>query len=318
MPRVSDPGRRLGAPPPQLPPIARRAPAALPDRPGRWKLMARRWRRGLRSMMLAVLLVMTLGAGLLAANLLTGGAGLRDQFGMATARLGFRIAEIRIDGNAKTTREDIVHRLQADLGTPTLAVSLDHARTAIEGLPWVRAARVERVLPDMIHVTLTERSPVALWQNQGRFVLIDRSGKTVTDGDYHTFATSLPLVVGPGAEEAAVALLDLLAARPDLQSRMVAAVRVGGRRWNLCMNSGADVLLPEGAEAIALQRLSELQASKQVLERPLREIDLRLPDQLRIRAQTDGGCSRAPDTRPASTEPTQAPAAAPVAPRKAT
>ena len=42
-------------------------------------------------------------------------------------------------------------------------------------------------------------------------------------------------------------------------SRMVAAVRVGERRWNLRMNNGADVMLPEGAEAPALARLMELQ-----------------------------------------------------------
>jgi cell division protein FtsQ len=318
MPRVSDPSARLGAvrAQPRLPQASRRVPPPLPDRPGRWKLVGRRCRRWLRPPALASALVVMLGASLVAANVLTHGASLRDQLGLATAGLGFRIATIQIDGNAKTPRDDILHRLRADIGSPTLAVALDQARAAIEGLPWVRAARVERVLPDTIRITLTERSPVALWQNQGHFVLIDRSGKTVTDSDYHAFAGTLPLVVGPGAPEAAVALLDLLASQPDLRGRMVAAVRVGGRRWNLCMNSGADVLLPEGAEAIALTRLAELQASKQLLERPLREIDLRLPDQLRLRPQTDGGCGGAQDGRPQAIQPAPPPASPPA--RKAT
>ena len=45
-----------------------------------------------------------------------------------------------------------------------------------------------------------------------------------------------------------LALMDMLATQPDLQKRVVAAVRVGERRWNLRMNNGADVMLPEGAE----------------------------------------------------------------------
>ena len=64
---------------------------------------------------------------------------------------------------------------------------------------------------------------------------------------------------------------------------MVAAVRVGERRWNLRMKSGTDVLLPEGAEAQALAKLAELQATHALLDRPLQAIDLRLPDRLVVR-----------------------------------
>ena len=48
-------------------------------------------------------------------------------------------------------------------------------------------------------------------------------------------AGQVPLVVGDGAPKAAAVLLDLLASMPELQNRMVAAVRVGDRRWNLRM-----------------------------------------------------------------------------------
>ena len=64
---------------------------------------------------------------------------------------------------------------------------------------------------------------------------------------------------------------------------MVAAVRVGGRRWNLRLNNGADVLLPEGAEAPAMARLMELQTAQALLDRPVQALDLRLPDRLVVR-----------------------------------
>ncbi len=90
-----------------------------------------------------------------------------------------------------------------------------------------------------------------MWQNGGKFQLIDRAGQVVVEQDpvkdAAAFAT-LPLVVGAGAPENAAALLDQLAALPALRARVVAAVRVGERRWNLRLNNGADVLLPEGAE----------------------------------------------------------------------
>jgi cell division protein FtsQ len=123
-----------------------------------------------------------------------------------------------------------------------------------------------------------------VWQFQGKFVLIDRAGQVVADQDLSAFG-QLPLVVGAGAPAAAAGLLDLLGSRPDLSSRVIAAVRVGERRWNLRLNTGADVLLPEGQEEAALNKLAELQSSIALLDRPLQSVDLRLPDRLVVRPQ---------------------------------
>ena len=75
--------------------------------------------------------------------------------------------------------------------------------------------------------------------------------------------------------------------RPDLQKRIVAAVRVGERRWNLRLNNGADVMLPEGHEVQALDRLVQLQQQHALLDRPLAAIDMRLGDRLVLRPRPD-------------------------------
>jgi cell division protein FtsQ len=66
----------------------------------------------------------------------------------------------------------------------------------------------------------------------------------------------------------------------------LAAVRVGERRWNLRLKNGADVMLPEGAETQALNKLMELQTTDALLDRPLAVVDMRLPDRLVVRPQT--------------------------------
>ena len=266
----------------------------LTDRPGWLKLRLRRMRRALRPSVLASAMVLLFAAGLV----ITQGNAWRAQLGRAAGSVGFTIASIDIDGNAKTARAAIIAQLGADKGSPILGLSLDAARMRIATLPWVREARIERILPDRIRISVSERNPVALWKVKGNVSLIDRSGDNVTDSDWRAFYGTLPLVVGEGADKAAVALLDLLATQSDLQTRMLAAIRVGGRRWNLCLKSGTEILLPEGAEAVALIRLAELQASQHLLERPLREIDLRLPDQLRTRNLTDAGCGQTPEQGP--------------------
>ena len=129
---------------------------------------------------------------------------------------------------------------------------------------------------------LTERRPFAIWQNQGKYVLIDREGHLVTDEEVAKFR-DLPLIVGPGAPEAAQVLLDALTDRPALQTRVVAAMRISERRWNLRMKNGTDILLPEGHEVAALDRLLVLQQETALLDRPMQWIDMRLGDRLVLR-----------------------------------
>jgi cell division protein FtsQ len=268
-----------------------RHPIPLPDRPSGLKLFVRRWRKMARPTVIISGAVSAFVVVLIGVNILSKGPPLRERLGAATAGLGLVIDTVVIDGRVKTPENLVRAALGATKGMPTLSLSVADARARLEALTWVRQARVERQLPGTIRVTLAERTPFALWQNEGRFQLVDRAGGMVTDSNLTDFIDKVPAVIGEGANTAAAGLVDLLATQPDMQTRLYAAVRVGNRRWNLCMKNGADVLLPEGAEPQALTRLSELQSQRQLLDRPLREIDLRLPDQLRLRPQgADGTC----------------------------
>ena len=259
---------------------------APPDRPSRWKLLLRRQRRRARGLLLsgcAVLVLLGLGLGLW--RIADGHAlSLRGRFGALAALGGLRVQRVVVQGRLNTPQAQLDRAIGAPPGTPLLAVSIAEARARLESIAWVQSATVERRLPDTILVSLVERRPFAVWQNQGRFSLIDREGQTVPDQDIAAFG-QLPLVVGAGAPAAAAALLDALAAYPPLLTHVVAAVRVGGRRWNLHLTSGGDVLLPEGQEAAALKRLAELQQAHALLDRPLQVVDMRLPDRLVLRPQ---------------------------------
>ena len=273
----------------QPPPLPR-----LQDRPGRWKLLWRNQRRRLRSVALVVVLLGGGFAALYGLQALGAGASLRERLGDLTAGLGLRVRDVVIEGQLKTPEPMLRAALGIRPGEPILGYSLAEARARLESIKWVAHATVERRLPATIVVRLVERRPFAVWQTDGKFLLIDRDGQVVADSDVAAFAGQLPLVVGAGAPAAAAALMESLGAQPVLQSRMVAAVRVGERRWNLRLNNGADVLLPEGGDAPALLRLMALQASHAVLDRPLAVVDLRLPDRLVVRPQTD---PRAPDPK---------------------
>ncbi len=200
----------------------------------------------------------------------------------ASAALGFRVADIRVEGRATTDRETILDALGARPGTPILAVDPVRAKQQLEALPWVRSALIERRLPDTLYVRLVERKPLALWQHAGKIELIDRAGAVIPVTRLDRFA-KLPLVVGEDAAGHAAELLAMLASEPELAPRVTAAVRVGGRRWNLRIDNTIDILLPADEPAAAWGDLARLQRSSAILKRDVLAVDMRMPDRLVVR-----------------------------------
>ena len=114
-------------------------------------------------------------------------------------------------------------------------------------------------------------------------MLIDRNGQIVTNQDVAQFR-HLPLVVGPGAPRCR---------RRAARCADRAARLAGSASWPRCasasgagtcrLTNGIDVMLPEGHEAVALDRLMQLQQDHALLDRPLAVVDMRLPDRLVLR-----------------------------------
>ena len=84
--------------------------------------------------------------------------------------------QVEITGNQFVGRAAITDLFSPDLGKSILRVPLDIRRKAIESIPWVQEATVERTLPDRIRVDLVERTPVAFLRTGNELQLVDASG----------------------------------------------------------------------------------------------------------------------------------------------
>jgi cell division protein FtsQ len=299
-----------------MPRVIRSPRNSVKDRPSGWRLALRRQRRLLRpagwvacgSVVALLLLFLVHAAGSHAGS---GGrtlTSMRERLGAVAAASGLRVTDVVIEGRANTPEAVLREAIGINKGDPILGFSLEETRANIERIPWVERATVERRLPGTVIINLQERRPFAIWQDQRKIVLVDRTGQVVTNQDVARFP-HLPVIVGLGAPGAAAVLLDALRDRPALAEKVYASVRVGKRRWNLRMTNGTDVMLPEGHVVAALDRLSQLQQDHAVLDRPLAAIDMRLPDRLvfrpRAESKADTTDSAAlPHPPPVSTAPT--------------
>lgn len=199
--------------------------------------------------------------------------------GEAGATVDMRLGEVNLQGRVNTPIDALAEAVGVERGEPILGLDLDAVRRRVETIGWVRQATVWRQLPDTLHIEIVEREPFARWQIDGRVYLIDADGKVLEEGDRAEFH-HLFLLVGAGASDKAHDLLEMLQTEPVLASRVVNAIRVRNRRWDIEFDNGVVARLPEeGAEAAWL-RLIDLERSHGLLRRDIKVVDLRLDDRL--------------------------------------
>ncbi|HEY7992198.1 MAG TPA: cell division protein FtsQ/DivIB [Stellaceae bacterium] len=199
-----------------------------------------------------------------------------------SADAGFRVHAVQVVGRERASAAAILAALGVARGTPILSVDPTAAKARLEQVPWVKTASVYRRLPDTLFVQMTEQEPLAYWQRGNALTLIDRDGKPIGAknlGDY----SRLPVLVGDDAPTNADAVIKMLASEPKLAEQVAAAVRVGGRRWNIEFKNGVSVALPEDDATGAWHRLAAIEKNHRILERRVTLVDLRLPDRVYLR-----------------------------------
>jgi cell division protein FtsQ len=214
----------------------------------------------------------------------------------ASAGFGFAVDDVLVEGRVRSDSGAILKALGVERGTPILSIDPAAAQARLEALPWVSRAAVERRLPRIVYLRLTERRPMALWQLDGEISVIDQNGAVIPGVQSSRFA-ELPLVVGEGAAAHAAALLAMLDREPEFKPLVMAAVRVGSRRWNLRLRGGIDVRLPETEAAAAWAQFAKLEREHGLLARDVIAIDLRLPDRLVVRMAPDAKLGDEADTK---------------------
>jgi cell division protein FtsQ len=249
----------------------------------RWSLRIAQVPRGVGVAGSVLLLGATLGYGAVKGqHIPTVVDWLKDARDITANSLGFRIAAISLSGQKEVSREEVLTSAGVTGRASLLFLDADAARARLMANPWIADAAVLKLYPDRLQITITERLAFALWQKDGRVSIIAADG-TVLEPFVENRYLGLPLVVGAGAERQAKDFLAVLDRYPDIRSVLRASILVADRRWNLHLNNGIDVELPEADVEDALDRLVALDRDKKLLSRDINTVDLRLPDRVTVR-----------------------------------
>ena len=218
-------------------------------------------------------------------------SALSDTRNAAANSFGFRIATVIINGRKQLSQDEILAAGGVNGRSSLLFLDAALVRDKLKADPWIADATVLKLYPDRLQIDITERTAFALWQRDGHLSVIADDGAVLESFVTPRF-TSLPLVVGAGAETRAKEFLSLLDRYPQVHAVTKAVILVGVRRWNLRLNGGLDVRLPENDVGNALATLTKLDQDDRLFSRDITAIDMRLPDRLTVRLSEDAAKAR--------------------------
>jgi cell division protein FtsQ len=204
---------------------------------------------------------------------------------------GFRITTVAINGRKQLTQDEVLAIGGVNGRSSLLFLDAETVRDKLKANPWIGDATVLKLYPGRLQIDIVERSAFALWQRDGRLAVIADDGAVLEPNVTRRFAP-LPLVVGKGAETRARDFLALLERYPQVRSVTKAAIFVGERRWNLRLNDGLDIRLPENDVGNALATLSKLDQEDKLFSRDIVAVDMRLPDRLVVQLSDDAAKAR--------------------------
>ena len=205
--------------------------------------------------------------------------------------VGFRITAVTINGRKQLTQDEVLAIGGVNGRSSLLFLDAAVVRDKLNANPWIAEANVLKLYPGQLQIDITERSAFALWQQDRRLAVIAEDGAVLEPYVSRRF-TSLPLVVGKGAQARAKDFLALLDRYPQVRSVTKAVIFVGERRWNLRLKDGLDVRLPENDVGNALAALSKFDKEDRLFSRDIVAIDMRLPDRLTVRLSEDAAKAR--------------------------
>ncbi len=196
----------------------------------------------------------------------------------------FPLQEMRVSGLIHTSVAQATEAVGVEKGSNLLGVNPRTVQVRLESLPWVRSVHVKRQFPSILYIRVVEKVAVGMVREEDRLFLVDEYGvsiKPLEKGD----PLMLPIIVSaPGEEKAAqvVWLINLLAKHAWLQQRISEAVGAPGGRWTLYTKQGVKLLLSNRTDQ-ELDLLKRLQDQYAILDRKIRQVELRVPGRAMVR-----------------------------------
>lgn len=189
----------------------------------------------------------------------------------------FMVNLMSVEGASPDLAGDIHANVPVDFPISSFDLDLEAIRDLIETLDPVANAHLHIRPGGVLQVRIEEREAIVLWRSPDGLLSLDETGHPIHPFAVRSDRPDLPLIAGEGADKAVTEALALVAAAEPLADRIRGLRRKGERRWDLALDRGQLILLPEKDPVPVLERLIALDKAQDMLARDVTHIDLRNP-----------------------------------------
>ena len=193
---------------------------------------------------------------------------------------GFIIKNIEISGLNHLNKNEIIKIINAYNDINIFNVNIKNIYKEIKNNTWIKKASIEIIYPNTIKIFLTEKKPVAIWQNRYGNNLITKSGDVIFEKNLKEFKNYLPIVIGQDAHKNAHSILNILSINKDFVKNIWSLTYVNERRWDVHFNQGLTIRLPSDGVEKAWEKVLYLDKTFNILNLNLTELDLRNSSQI--------------------------------------
>jgi cell division protein FtsQ len=195
----------------------------------------------------------------------------------------FMVRLMAVEGATPVVDTAIRDLVPVEFPVSSFDLDLVVIQSQIAALDVIERADV-RIRPGgILEIAVVEREPALVWRAPHSIELIDATGHRVATVTERRARADLPLIAGPGADQAVPEALALLRAATPLADRLRGLVRVGERRWDVWLSGSQVIQLPEQNPVSALEQVLALDQAQDLLARDVSHIDMRNPQRPTLR-----------------------------------
>ncbi len=202
-------------------------------------------------------------------------AGLTGMVEKVQNRDEFMVHMMKIEGASPVVDAGLRAMLPVKLPASSFDIDLEALREQVLRLDAVETVELRIKPGGILSAVVTERQPAILWRHARGVEILDKTGHRVASVTGREVRADLPLIAGEGADRAVPEALRLLDAAGPILPRLRGLERIGERRWDVVLDEGQRIMLPETHTVQALDRAIALDKAQDMLARDIGVVDLR-------------------------------------------
>jgi cell division protein FtsQ len=187
----------------------------------------------------------------------------------------FMVQQMRIQGASDAVDKKVRTALDVTLPISSFRLDMKAMKSKVEAIDAVEAATLLIGAKGVLEVGIIERAPVLVWRSKDGMILLDANGRNSGRIASRLARPDLPLIAGDGAKADVAGALAIFKKLTPIKGRVRGLMRMGERRWDVILDRGQVLKLPEDRPIAALGRILALNRAQDILNRDITVVDIR-------------------------------------------